>query len=60
MNENRDHRDDGFSEEMTEFSNRSENSADTEETAEMRDVYENSEPKSCLVARKGFDRTEAT
>ena len=38
MNENRDHRDDGFSEEMTEFSNRSENSADTEETAEMRDV----------------------
>lgn len=38
MNENRDHRDDGFSEEMTEFSNRSGNSADTEETAEMRDV----------------------
>ena len=38
MNENRDHRDDGFSEEMTEFSNRSETSADTEETAEMRDV----------------------
>ena len=53
MNENRDHRDDGFSEEMTEFSNRSGNSADTEETAEMRDVRRlrwNSERGFLIVA----------
>ena len=31
-----------------------------EELAKRCGMYENSEPKSCLVARKGFDRTEAT
>ena len=54
MNENRDHRDDGFSEEMTEFSNRSGISAGhkTEETAEMRDVRR--------ILRRNSERADAS
>lgn len=54
MNENRDHRDNGLSEEMMEFSNSSENSADAEETAKMRDERRlrwNSERADALRAK---------